>query len=163
MAQLLGYPVYPEGTVSSTTTINNGLAYTTGSYAGYTTVTYGTGSYGIMPQQWVADGNFNNSIEEKKPMVKYYKVVKDHPVYEIGCILEKSGDFYRPVTPEFTKDFPARTVDSEAWGEDVILVEDSDWFERVYKVDSKESISYLSKADAQAAATAATTTTTPAA
>lgn len=87
-------------------------------------------------------------------MGKFYRVIKDHPLWEIGAILEgkkqTTGDGlnYSPISGIWQKIEKC----SENWWEGDELVENQpEWFERVYEVGVLGKAKYLSKAAAQKA------------
>lgn len=78
-------------------------------------------------------------------MARYYKVIKDHPMWEIGAIISNKDDSrdYRPISDLFVKDINGVT---EKWYEGSALVENqSEWFERVYEHKVVGAVKYLSK------------------
>jgi len=85
-------------------------------------------------------------------MAKFYKVIKDHPMWEVGCIISNKtdGDSYYPVHGDmYLKDIKGVT---ERWHEGDDLVENQpEWFQRVYEVDVLGKVKYLAKDAARAA------------
>ena len=84
-------------------------------------------------------------------MAKFYKVIKDHPIWEIGAILsnERGANYYYPTSDLFVKDIEG--VD-ENWYEGAKLVENqSEWFERVYEIKLLGKAKYLAKEAARKA------------
>lgn len=82
-------------------------------------------------------------------MAKFYRVVKDHPMWEVGTILHNVDEHgapspnYYPIDELFVKDIEG--VDF-SWREGGELVENQpEWFERVYKVSILKQAKYLSK------------------
>ena len=78
--------------------------------------------------------------------MKYYKVIKDHPLWEVGAILqkEKGDNRYRAIDDIFVKDVKGAT--DNYWYEDSLLVENRpEWFERVYKISILKQAKYVVK------------------
>jgi hypothetical protein len=78
-------------------------------------------------------------------MSKFYRVIKDHPLLDVGAILsnEKESRAYCPINDLFTKD--VKDID-EDWYEMADLVENQpEWFERVYKATLATQTKYLAK------------------
>lgn len=82
-------------------------------------------------------------------MAKFYKVIKDHPTWEVGAILsnQKDSDRYYPISDLWVKDIEG--VD-ENWYEGKQLVENqTEWFTKVYEHKLIGKVKYLSKSEAQ--------------
>lgn len=76
-------------------------------------------------------------------MSKFYKIIKDHPVWEVGTILELRDGRYYPIDDLYVKDI--KGVNSD-WCEGSDLIENQpEWFERVYKVNVLKQAKYLAK------------------
>lgn len=74
-------------------------------------------------------------------MTKYYRVVKDHPMWEVGAIIEKKEGSYHAVSDLWDRhDFL-----NSSWYEAGQLVEASDFFERVYNTSWLGKQVYLTK------------------
>lgn len=74
--------------------------------------------------------------------MKYYKVIKEHPVWQIGTILKKEEKLsqYNAIDEIYLKDIPGV---NNSWGEGAALVENCpEWFQRVYKVDTLTKVVY---------------------
>lgn len=64
-------------------------------------------------------------------MIKYYRVIKEHPLWEVGAVItnEAYDDDYAPIEDVWNK-----IAGTENYTEDIRVVEQSsDFFERVYK------------------------------
>lgn len=90
-------------------------------------------------------------------MSKFYKVIKDHPIWEVGAIIStERGNNYYPIDDIWTKT-DARGNDfqddnGDPFGEATNIVENQpEWFERVYKVKLLGAARYLSRAKAKEA------------
>lgn len=88
-------------------------------------------------------------------MAKYYKVIKDHPMWEVGAILHNvdadgdPSDSYYPINDLWVKDIEGV---NERWCEGGKLVENQpEWFQRVYKVNVLKQAKYLAKEEARKA------------
>lgn len=80
--------------------------------------------------------------------MRYYKVIKDHPYWEVGAIIKGGdGDNYCPTDDLFLKDIDGLTTGN--YVEDVVVENSPDFFERVYQVSVLKRVKYLSKADAR--------------
>lgn len=85
-------------------------------------------------------------------MNKHYRVIKDHPLWEVGAILEKGDDGYnyKPISEIWTKDLVGEDIQDFAEG--ASLVENQpEWFERVYEISILGKAKYLSKEAAKKA------------
>lgn len=79
-------------------------------------------------------------------MSKFYRVIKDLPLLDVGAILsnEKDSREYFPINDLFTKD--VKDISGGDWYEMARLVENQpEWFERVYKVTLATQARYLAK------------------
>lgn len=85
-------------------------------------------------------------------MSKYYQVIKDHPLWEVGAILVEDDDGnYKAIEDIWTKELKG-DKDSKNWTEGAILVENQpEWFMRVYPVKFLGKAKYLSKEAARKA------------
>lgn len=84
---------------------------------------------------------------------KYYRLIKEHPVWEVGAIVQQQdGDkgSYEPVDTIWNKDI----FDEEDLTEYKTVVEKTPWFERVYPIGKLEKMMFGTKKQAQAAAEA---------
>jgi hypothetical protein len=84
-------------------------------------------------------------------MAKFYKVLKDHPMWEVGTILsnEDTENKYKPISDLFVKDVEG--LDG-SWYEGAKLVENqTEWFGRVYKVTVLKQAKYLTREAAKKA------------
>jgi hypothetical protein len=86
-------------------------------------------------------------------MSRYYRVIKDHPLWDVGAILELNGNssekHYLPISDLWNKEI--KDV-GEGWWEGQALVENQpEWFERVYNVSVLGKAKYLAKDAARAA------------
>ena len=73
--------------------------------------------------------------------MKYYKVIKEHPLFVTGAILIKEGQSYKVLDPIYLKDIPNSTSDN--WTEGAELIKNCpEWFQRVYKVDLLTRVLY---------------------
>lgn len=79
---------------------------------------------------------------------KYYRVVKEHPAWEIGAVLvsEEAKKRYSPLNDIWDKH-----ESSNGWVEGAELVEVSDWFERVYPIGKLEKMVFGTKEQARKA------------
>lgn len=80
-------------------------------------------------------------------MSKHYRVIKDHPLWEVGAILAQGDDddSYRAISDIWTKELKNDNNTSN-WTEGKSLVEGQpEWFERVYEVSVLGKAKYLSK------------------
>lgn len=80
-------------------------------------------------------------------MSKFYRVVKDHSMWEVGAILsvEDGSDTAHPISDLWNKhDFLGTD-----WGEGTELVEKSDFFERVYETNWLGKQLYVSREKAR--------------
>lgn len=87
-------------------------------------------------------------------MSKYYRVIKDHPMWEIGAILSNmaGGDSYKPITDLWQKTLDDGKELPNTWHEGAMLVENQkEWFERVYDISVLGKTKYLTKDLARAA------------
>lgn len=76
-------------------------------------------------------------------MSKYYRVLKETPIWEEGCILSNDSGHYKPISDLWVKDI--KGVD-EAWWEGAAAVENQPtWFQRVYEVSVLGKAKYLTK------------------
>lgn len=78
-------------------------------------------------------------------MAKFYKVIKDHPMWEVGTILsnERESGHYSPISELYVKDIEGV---SDSWCEGSKLIENQpEWFEKVYKVTVLKQAKYLTK------------------
>lgn len=86
-------------------------------------------------------------------MARFYRIIKDHPVWEVGAILsnEEDDSSYCPIDDLYNKQLDNGS-DAAGFSESRSLVENQkEWFERVYKVNVLKQVKYLSKEDARAA------------
>jgi hypothetical protein len=82
-------------------------------------------------------------------MTKYYRVVKDHPIWEVGTILsnEKDERNYYPISDVFVKEIEGL---DDNWYEDSKLIENqSEWFERVYEMSQGSKLVFVTKEKAK--------------
>lgn len=85
-------------------------------------------------------------------MTKYYRVIKDHPLWEVGALLSNTTNpsYYQPLDDLHVKSLSG--VEGEKWHEGAALVENQpEWFERVYKVSVLKQTKYLAKEAARKA------------
>lgn len=88
-------------------------------------------------------------------MVRYYKTLKETPLWEEGAIISNCKDSdsdygYRPVDTIFVKDVDGL---DDSWYEGAKAVENQpDWFMRVYPIGKLEKMVFGDKKQAQAAA-----------
>jgi hypothetical protein len=87
---------------------------------------------------------------------KYYRVVKDHPFWELGAIIsnESNEDYYLTTNDIFMKQDADGDDFESARGFSSDIVEYSDFFERVYPMGKLEKAMFGNKKQAQAAASA---------
>lgn len=80
-------------------------------------------------------------------MAKFYRVVKDHPIWEVGAILKEvnSGRF-EPISDIWDK---FDSDDGTPFGTVAVVAEKSDWFERVYESSILGKASYVTKEKAK--------------
>lgn len=93
--------------------------------------------------------------EKMSTKTKFYRVVKDHPAFEVGAILqrEEGDDSYSPVSDVFVKEI--KDVDLSDFAEDATLVEgQAEWFEKVYPIGKLEKMLFGNRKQAQAAMSA---------
>lgn len=80
--------------------------------------------------------------------MRYYKIIKDHPLLINDAIISDNrteNNNYYPIDEIFYKDVP-NIPNIETWYEDKELVENSpEFFERVYKVEDSKNIFYKTK------------------
>lgn len=78
-------------------------------------------------------------------MSKHYRIIKDHPLWDVGAILEKQDEAYRAISDIWTKELPS-AEDHSNWTEGASLVENQpEWFERVYEISVLDKAKYLTK------------------
>lgn len=81
-------------------------------------------------------------------MNKYYKVIKDHPLWEVGAILKQQdndSESYKAISDIWTKELK-NDRDISDWTEGKNLVEGQpEWFQRVYSVKVLGQAKYLSR------------------
>lgn len=83
-------------------------------------------------------------------MSKYYRVIKEHPVWELGAILHYDDDEYAPISDVWNK-----FDEFEGLCENVRVVELSpDYFERVYPIGDLKKRIFGNRTQAKAAADA---------
>lgn len=78
--------------------------------------------------------------------MKYFKVIKENFLWEVGCILKPNGSDsgYAPIDDIYKKHDGGEYITTE-------IVENSpDYFQRVYKVDLITSVVYKVKEEAKA-------------
>lgn len=87
--------------------------------------------------------------------VRYYKVIKDHPMWEVGAILHNidsngdSSENYYPINDLHIKEIKGL---NGSWHEGGSLIENqTEWFERVYKISVLKQVKYLRKDKAREA------------
>lgn len=80
---------------------------------------------------------------------KCYKVIKDHPLWEVGTIIvEKDGNYY--VADGFESHIKDIKGLSEKWHEGGTLVENQpEWFQRVYPVNLLTKTVYKARDEAK--------------
>lgn len=173
MPQLGGYPVYPGGNSTMTPWYMNYIGRdNTGNAASYDSLFYtryeinSMLTYRELQEALNARGRAimeDSDKKEKEEMAKFYRVLQDTPDFVTGAILHKySDDCYKAIDDSvYLTDAAEKAVDE---GHNPIVrpevVENSPtWFERVYKIDGNDKVTYGSKAEAQAAQTASSTST----
>lgn len=80
-------------------------------------------------------------------MTRHYRVIKDHPLWEIGAILsnEDTRGEYKAVSDIWDQELPGYTGNG-GWYESQSLVEHQpEWFERVYSVKVLGQAKYLTR------------------
>lgn len=79
---------------------------------------------------------------------RYYRVVKDHPLWEVGAILANKDNPKRvePISDVWNK---WETNESAGYGTTLEAAEMSDHYERVYEVGFIGKVKYLTKQAAQ--------------
>ena len=88
-------------------------------------------------------------------MTKYYKVIKDHPLFEVGAIVYNEDDTsqYVPINRVWYKEL--RNINMDDFYECQNIVENSkDFFEEVYPIGNLKKMMFGNKKQAQAAAAA---------
>lgn len=87
--------------------------------------------------------------KDMSSVTKYYRVVKDHPLWEVGAVIsnENDEDSFSSINELYDK-----FDDMDSWTEGAKLVEQSDWFERVYPIGKLEKMIFGNKAAARDAA-----------
>lgn len=95
-------------------------------------------------------------IKENDMSVKYYKVVKDHPFWETGAIVsnEDVETNYKAINDIFMKQYTDSEDFEPSLSFKALVVEYSDFFERVYQMGKLEKMLFGTKKQAQAAAMA---------
>jgi hypothetical protein len=90
-------------------------------------------------------------IEGDISMGKFYKVIKDTPVWEVGAILTQDGEdeSYSAINDLFTKDI--KDVDNDYSELEAVVENCPDFFERVYEVKLLGKAKYLNKLQAREA------------
>lgn len=86
---------------------------------------------------------------------KYYRIIKDHPVWEVGAILtnKESRSEYRPISNLWNKDLKNR--ENADFYESASLVEHQpEWFQQAYEISTLGKLTYGTKEAAKAAAAA---------
>ena len=73
-------------------------------------------------------------------MPKYYRVLKDNFLWEVGAILEEGRSGYQPVDEVFCK-----TEHTSEYITNGIIENQPEWFERVYKIDGLTKATYVLK------------------
>lgn len=94
-------------------------------------------------------------------MTRYYRVIKEHPTWEIGAILKQKDQAnendirnYTAISDVWDKEL-GKGVDVSGWWEGGTLVENqTEWFERVYPIGEVSKMLFGNKKQAQAAAAA---------
>jgi len=83
--------------------------------------------------------------------MRYYKIIKDHPLWINGAIIsdnKENSNNYFAINEIFCKDIP-NIPNTETWYEGKELIENSpEFFERVYKVENSKNIFYETKENA---------------
>jgi hypothetical protein len=105
-------------------------------------------------EEWSFKDNNLQLIKEKNSMTKYYRVIKDHPAYELNAILtnEADGTAYSAISDVFVREI---TGVQPGWLEGAELVENQpEWFERIYPIGKLNKMLFGDKKQAQAAAAA---------
>lgn len=68
-------------------------------------------------------------------MNKYYRVIKENPLWEIDAILKNDGDMYQPIEDIWDK------FEEQEEYLSVCIIEDSpDFFERVYRSETEKMV-----------------------
>lgn len=81
-------------------------------------------------------------------MSKYYRVLKDSPLWEEGAILSNDGSGYAAISDLWDT---CDTIDSEYLSTRIVENPDlSDWFERVYHIKGLGKGKYVTKKAAKA-------------
>lgn len=81
-------------------------------------------------------------------MAKFYKVIKDHPYWEVGAIVsdtgpEKNGrNYYKAINELWIKDIE-KPGDLNEYPE--VVEGSTEFFERVYEVSLATKVKYLAK------------------
>lgn len=76
-------------------------------------------------------------------MEKYYKVIKENFLWEVGAILKKDGNGYNPIDNVFCKYEP--WDGNEEYDSSPIIETSPEYFERVYKVSLPTQVFYATK------------------
>lgn len=87
-------------------------------------------------------------------MAQFYKVIKDHPMWDEGAILsnEEDSDRYYPIDEVFVKDIEGI---SSSWYEGGKLIENqSEWFQKVYPITGLKKKIFGTREQAKATAAA---------
>lgn len=82
-------------------------------------------------------------------MPKFYRVIKDHPLWEVGAILsnEQNSERYKPIDDLWTRDI--KGIDDTYYETANVVENQPEWFEHVYKVNVLKQVKYLSKTAAR--------------
>jgi hypothetical protein len=84
-------------------------------------------------------------------MSKYYRVIKDLPAWEVGCIVEKRDNkHYYPISDLWNKKLDNGEEVGEWWEGNSLVEGSSEFFERVYSVKGLGKTKYLTKKAAKA-------------
>lgn len=81
-------------------------------------------------------------------MARFYKVVKDHPLWEVGAIISNADDYdrYKPISDMWQHTLDTGKELGDGWYEGAEVVENrKEFFVRVYKVSVLKQVKYLSK------------------
>lgn len=89
-------------------------------------------------------------------MTKYYRVVKDHPLWDEGAILSNvdSSSYYAPISDVWTKDLGGNEDFSTYREGEKLVMNQPEWFQQVYPIGKLEKMVFGDKKQAQAAASA---------
>lgn len=82
-------------------------------------------------------------------MSKHYRVIKEHPLWEVGAILTNEHGGYKAVDDFWTKEIKGISDTSDYTEGEDLVEHQTEFFERVYKVNILKQVQYVSKEKAK--------------